>query len=216
MSRRLRSVPSRRSGRRACRAARALRARIEGWPSSATSSGQALDTRPAPPLGMRGKERGRTFGTMCESSGPPSGLAGARFSLTAASAARPTLPERRVMSCFVMRRTEPPLGYVMQCHDLNAHGAYPAVLSGMTPSPRAQFPGIASGFPGFASLAWMLPFDPSAFCSSHHPACPRWRDPNSRIPCARARARLCAFRAGAVRSPDCAREAGAGHTSPVG
>ena len=65
--------------------------------------------------------------------------------------------------------------------------------------------GIPSGFPGFASSAWACPFDPSPFVL---PAIrlPERRDPLPRV----SRARLCrrgrAYRAGAARAPDCARE----------
>ncbi len=72
-------------------------------------------------------------------------------------------------------------------------------------SVRAWAPGIPSGFSGSSSLAWACPFGPSSFRSSRRPA-RRRRDPDSRVSCARLCRRGRAFRAGAVRTPDCARE----------
>ncbi len=70
---------------------------------------------------------------------------------------------------------------------------------------RAWAPGIPSGFPGFASSAWACPFDPSSFVL---PAAwlPKRRDPDSRVSCASLCRRGRAYRGGAARAPDCARE----------
>jgi len=101
----------------------------------------------------------------------------------------------------------------MFCHGSHADAACTTARSGLQPPFRAGVPGIPSGFPGFASSAWVPLSNPSSFRSSRRLA-------QAAGPCiariARAPARVCA---GAVRAPDCAcarvNQASAGHTSPV-
>ena len=60
--------------------------------------------------------------------------------------------------------------YVMGCHVLHACSACPTAGSGMRRSFRAEGPGIPFRFPGFASSAWVDPFNPVPFRSSRRPA----------------------------------------------
>ncbi len=71
---------------------------------------------------------------------------------------------------------------VMRCHDLHAHDTYPASCSGMAS-------GYSVRFLRLVVFGMGCPFDPSSFVFSP-PGFPERRDPDSRVSCARACARL--------------------------
>ncbi len=126
------------------------------------------------------------------------------------------------MSCFVMRAGRTPLRRVMECHDLHADGACTLSGPGMERSFRAGASGIPSRFPGPASSAWavlsihlrsVLPIAaPNAANIADGGVAAAARLPGAAGPCfarilrGRACARPRAFRGGAVRAPDYARE----------
>ena len=91
-----------------------------------------------------------------------------------------------------------PVRCVMRCHDLHARGAYPVTCSGMGS-------GYSIRFPRLRVFGMACPFDPSSFRPSRR-RLPQRRDPDSRVSCARLCRRGRAYRGGAARAPDCARE----------
>ena len=91
---------------------------------------------------------------------------------------------------------------VMFCHGPHAQGAYSGARSGMTPS----FPAGSWGYSFLFRRLSVIGIGPSSR-PGFDPACRPAAEPFfARVSCVRARARLRASCAGAVRAPDCARE----------
>ena len=111
------------------------------------------------------------------------------------------------MFCHAGRRD--PLRYVMRCHVLHTQNAYVVARSGIGS-------GYSIPFSEFLIFGMGLPCNPSSFCSSRHPAS---RSGGTLLRAYPARGRLCrrgrAFRGGANRAPDCAREASTGRRAHV-
>ena len=107
---------------------------------------------------------------------------------------------------------------VMLCHGRHEQGAWAVVLSGMAPSLRAGSAAVRPVSPALRLRHGVPPFHPVSFYSARR-RLPGAAEPFfARIACARACARLRAFRAGArfarLIAPARARGQGARHTSP--
>ena len=122
----------------------------------------------------------------------PSPAHNARPAVRASACARRRaglLPKCRGMSCGI---PSGPLQCVMKCHDLNAHGAYAVVLSGM--KPRFRVFRVVSPASSFRH-GFLLPVRRRSVSAAGPPG---QRDPDSRVSsagaCARAGARFAAAR----------------------